>query len=45
MRMNRQPNILGVGAHFDGKRTFSNQIAGVRADNGSTNDPLAARLK
>ena len=38
MRVDREANIFGIGAHFDGQRHFGDQIAGVGADDAGAED-------
>jgi|GEM_PF-6565480 hypothetical protein len=45
MGMNSQPDIVHVGAHFDGEPHLGDQITGVRSNNASANDPFAIALK
>lgn len=38
MRMDGQADVAGVGAHFDGERRFSDEVAGVWPDYAAANN-------
>jgi len=45
MRMDRQANIGCVGTHLDGKRNFSDELAGIRTDDAAADHSVSVWIE